>query len=123
MANKIKTAKAEMFNYLIEEIYKNLCALYNGGVLSISEVNNINCLLRGKVSQWCDENMNGEEYADYVLSLFEKIKEEMASEEEDCGGIVSEEEDHEGMVWDLNIGEYVYPENLPSHWHYTEEEE
>lgn len=32
-------------------------------------------------------------------------------------------EDHEGMVWDLNIGEYVYPENLPSHWHYTEEEE
>ena len=32
-------------------------------------------------------------------------------------------EDHEGMVWDLNIGEYVYPENLPSHWHYVEEEE
>lgn len=122
MTNKIKIAQAEMFNYLIEEIYKNLCALYNGGVLSISEVNNINCLLRGKVSQWCDDNMNGEEYADYVLSLFEKIKEEMASEEEDCGGIVSEE-DHEGMVWDLNIGEYVYPENLPSHWHYTEEEE
>lgn len=123
MNNKIKIAQAEMFNYLIEEIYKNLCTLYNGGVLSISEVNNINCLLRGKVSQWCDENMNGEEYADYVLSLFEKIKEEMASKEEDCGGIVSEEEDHEGMVWDLNIGEYVYPENLPSHWHYTEEEE
>lgn len=122
MTNKIKIAQAEMFNYLIEEIYKNLCALYNGGVLSISEVNNINCLLRGKVSQWCDENMNGEEYADYVLSLLEKIKEEMASEEEDCGEIVSEE-DHEGMVWDLNIGEYVYPENLPSHWHYTEEEE
>lgn len=123
MANKIKTAQAEMFDYLIEEIYKNLCALYNGGVLSISEVNNINCLLRGKVSQWCDENMNGEEYADYVLSLFEKIKEEMTSKEEDCGEIVPEEEDHEGMVWDLNIGEYVYPENLPSHWHYTEEEE
>ena len=122
MNNKIKIAQVEMFNYLIEEIYKNLCALYNGGVLSISEVNNINCLLRGKVSQWCDDNMNGEEYADYVLSLFEKIKEEMASEEEDCKGIVSEE-DHEGMVWDLNIGEYVYPENLPSHWHYTEEEE
>lgn len=123
MTNKIKIAQAEMFNYLIEEIYKNLCALYNGGLLSISEVNNINCLLRGKVSQWCDENMNGEEYADYVLSLFEKIKEEMTSKEEDCGGMVSEEEDHEGMVWDLNIGEYVYPENLPSHWHYTEEEE
>ena len=122
MNNKIKIAQAEMFNYLIEEIYKNLCALYNGGVLSISEVNNINCLLRGKVSQWCDDNMNGEEYADYVLSLFEKIKEEMASEEEDCEGMVSEEE-HEEMVWDLNIGEYVYPENLPSHWHYTEEEE
>ena len=122
MNNKIKIAQVEMFNYLIEEIYKNLCALYNGGVLSINEVNNINCLLRGKVSQWCDDNMNGEEYADYVLSLFEKIKEEMASEEEDCKGIVSEE-DHEGMVWDLNIGEYVYPENLPSHWHYTEEEE
>ena len=122
MNNKIKIAQAEMFNYIIEEIYKNLCALYNGGVLSISEVNNINCLLRGKVSQWCDDNMNGEEYADYVLSLFEKIKEEMASEEEDCEGMVSEEE-HEEMVWDLNIGEYVYPENLPSHWHYTEEEE
>lgn len=30
---------------------------------------------------------------------------------------------HEGMVWDLNIGEYVYPENLPAYWHYTEEEE
>ena len=118
-----KIGQVEVFNSLIEEIYKNLCALCNGGVLSISEVNNINCLLRGKVSQWCDENMNGEEYADYVLSLFEKIKEEMASEEEDCGGMVSEEEDHEGMVWDLNIGEYVYPENLPSHWHYTEEEE
>lgn len=122
MNNKIKIAQVEMFNYLIEEIYKNLCALYNGGVLSISEVNNINCLLRGKVSQWCDDNMNGKEYADYVLSLFEKIKEEMASEEEDCEGMVSEEE-HEEMVWDLNIGEYVYPENLPSHWHYTEEEE
>lgn len=80
MDNKIKIAQAEMFNYLIEEIYKNLCALYNGGVLSISEVNNINCLLRGKVSQWCDDNMNGEEYADYVLSLFEKIKEEMNNE-------------------------------------------
>ena len=121
MTNKI--AQVEMFNYLIEETYKNLCALYNGGLLSISEVNNINCLLRGKVSQWCDENMNGEEYSNYVLSLFKKIKEEITSKEEDCGGMVSEEEDHEGMVWDLNIGEYVYPENLPSHWHYTEEEE
>ena len=118
-----KIGQAEVFNSLIEETYKNLCALYDAGLLSISEVNNINCLLRNKVSQWCDENMNGEEYSDYVLSLFEKIKEEMPKKEEDCGGMVSEEEDHEGMVWDLNIGEYVYPENLPSHWHYTEEEE
>jgi len=119
MTNKI--AQVEMFNSLIEETYKNLCALYNAGLLSISEVNNINCLLRGKVSQWCDENMNGKEYSNYVLSLFKKIKEEMASKEEDCEGIVSEE-DHEGMVWDLSTSKYVYPENLPSHWHYVEEE-
>lgn len=78
MNNKI--AQVEMFNGLIEEIYKILCCLYNGGLLSISEVNNINCLLRDKVSQWCDDNMNGEEYSNYVLSLFEKIKEEMNNE-------------------------------------------
>lgn len=117
-----KIGQVENFNYLIEETYKNLCALYNAGLLSISEVNNINCLLRGKVSQWCDENMNGKEYSNYVLSLFKKIKEEMASKEEDCGGIVSEE-DHEGMIWDLSKGKYVYPEELPSHWRYIEEEE
>lgn len=116
-----KIEQVEVFNSLIEETYKNLCALYDAGLLSISEVNNINCLLRGKVSQWCDENMNGKEYSNYVLSLFKKIKEEMASKEEDCEGIVPEE-DHEGMVWDLSTGEYVYPENLPSHWHYVEEE-
>ena len=74
MTNKI--AQVEMFNCLIEETYKILCCLYNAGLLSISEVNNINCLLRGKVSQWCDDNMNGEEYVDYVLSLLEEIKED-----------------------------------------------
>lgn len=117
-----KIGQVEAFNFLIEETYKNLCALYNAGLLSISEVNNINCLLRGKVSQWCDENMNGEEYSNYILSLFKKIKKEMASEEKDCEEMASEK-DHKGMVWDLSKGEYVYPEELPSHWHYIEEEE
>lgn len=75
-----KIRQVEDFNSSIGEIYKNLCALYDAGLLSISEVNNINCLLRGKVSQWCDENMNGVEYTDYVLTLFNKIKEEMNNE-------------------------------------------
>ena len=108
-----KIRQIEDFNFLVGEIYKNLCALYDAELLSISEVNNINCLLRGKVSQWCDENMNGEEYTDYILNIFERIKEEMPKKEEG----------HEGMVWDLSTGKYVYPENLPSHWHYHPEEE
>lgn len=78
MNSKIK--QVENFNFLVGEIYKNLCALYDGGVLDISEVNNINCLLRGKVSLWCCENMDGIEYTDYVLTLFNKIKEEMSNE-------------------------------------------
>lgn len=74
MNNKIR--QVEDFNSSVGEIYKNLCALCDAGLLTISEVNNINCLLRGKVSQWCCENMNGKEYTNYVLTLFERIKEE-----------------------------------------------
>ena len=75
-----KIAQVEMFNYLIEEIYKNLLCLHNGGLLDFSEVNGINCLLRGKVCQWCDKNMNGEEYVNYVLKSLKEIKEELTNE-------------------------------------------
>lgn len=71
-----KIAQAEMFNYLIDEIHKLLLCLKNGGLLTEEETHNIYCILRLRFNNWCDENMSSKEYADYVLGLLEKIKEE-----------------------------------------------
>lgn len=71
---------AEMYDFIIEEIYKNLLALRNAGVLDNHDVDVINSSLRSKFNDWCLDNMNHEQYTKYILHLFDRVREELEND-------------------------------------------
>ena len=74
-------AKAETYDFIINEIYKNLLALHYCGILNANEVDVFNSAIRSRFNDWCLANMDHKEYTKYILRLFEKIKEELKDEQ------------------------------------------
>ena len=85
MTNNVNIKRAEMTDYLIEEIYKLLMCLRNQGIMNDNEVDNYYKLLMENHTRWCRDNLNHKEFTQYILNLLHNVEEKhtLHSYEED----------------------------------------